>query len=101
MDIKNAQDKIDKEIQELGGYWEPLSMFTRLVEEVGELGRCLNLIYGGKKKKHENDGKELKEEFGDVVFTLFALAKGLGIDLNDSLGEKMEKDYKRDRKVYK
>ncbi|MEX2017589.1 MAG: MazG nucleotide pyrophosphohydrolase domain-containing protein [Candidatus Pacearchaeota archaeon] len=101
MEIKDAQDKIDKEIKELGGYWEPLSMFARLVEEVGELGRELNLIYGGKKKKSEDDGKGLKEEFGDMVFTLFALAKGLGINLDEALNEKMEKNHKRDRQIYK
>ena len=101
MDIKEAQDKIDKEIQELGGYWEPLSMFARLVEETGELSREINLLHGGKKKKFKGDGKGLKEELGDITFTLFALANGLGIDLEKALKEKMGKNYKRDREVYK
>lgn len=101
MEIKEAQDKIDENIKKLGGYWEPLSMLAALVEETGELAKEINLLYGGKKKKSENDGTNLKEELGDLAFTLFALANNLGIDINEILTERMDKKFTRDKEVYK
>ena len=100
MEIREAQQKVDKLIKFYGGYWEPLSMFSRLVEEVGELSRAINIQYGGKKKKFENDGREIKEELADVLFTILALSNTLNIDLSKELGEKIKKDYKKCEGVY-
>lgn len=100
MEIKEAQEKIDKIIEKHGGYWEPLSMLARLTEEVGELSRAMNIKYGGKKKKFENDGKEIDKELADVMFTLMALSNGLKVDLEKNMNEKMEKDLERNKGVY-
>lgn len=100
MKIKEAQNKIDKIIEQYGGYWEPLSMLARLMEEVGELSRAMNIKFGGKKSKFEGDGKEIDKELADVMFTLIALSNGLKVDIEKNLNEKIEKDLDRNKGVY-
>ena len=51
--LSEIQDKIDIWIQEHGGYWSPLAMFTSVIEECGELAREINSIEGFKPKKTE------------------------------------------------
>lgn len=101
MEIKDAQKDVDERIKEYGGYWEPLSMFARLAEEVGELGRAINIKYGGKRKKHDNDGKELEEEASDVLFTLLAICNTLNIDLETEFNRKNAKTHNTYKEVYK
>ena len=101
MEIITAQDKVDDLIKHYGGYWEPLSMFARLTEEVGELSRVMNIKFGGKRSKFEGDGdSELSEELADVLFTTLALANTTKIDLNKAFSEKIEKDFEKCRGVY-
>lgn len=100
MEIKEAQKFVDERVKEYGGYWEPLSMFTRLVEETGEFGRAINLKFGGKKKKFEEDGRELEEEISDVFFTLLALSNRLEIDLEKEFLNKVEKTHKQYKEIY-
>ena len=100
MDIKETQKKVDKRIKDLGGYWQPLSMLARLVEEVGELSRAINIKHGEKRSKNENDGREINKELADVVFTIFAIANNLGIDIEEALKHKMIEDYEIDKKTY-
>lgn len=101
MEIKDAQKDVDTRIKEYGNYWEPLSMFARLAEEVGEVGRAMNIKYGGKKKKHKNDGDELSEEIADVFFTLLAICNALNIDLEKEFISKNNKSHSIYREVYK
>ena len=101
MNIKEAQIDVDEKIKQYGGYWSELSMYTRLVEEVGELGRALNIKYGGKKKKSESDGNELPDEIGDVFFTLLAICNKLDIDLETVFLEKNKKTHETYKKTYK
>lgn len=101
MEIKDAQKKVDDLINHYGGYWSELSMLARLIEEVGELSRVMNIKFGGKKSKFEGDGtKELKEELADVGFTLLALTNTLGVDFDSALSKKIMKDYEKCRGVY-
>ena len=100
MEIKKAQEKVDKLIKTYGGYWEPLSMLARLTEEVGELSRAMNIEYGGKKSKFEDDGREIKKELFDVLFTTLAIANTLEINLDKEFAEKIEEDYKKCQGVY-
>ena len=69
MEIKEAQEEVDKRIKEYGGYWEPLSMLARLTEEVGELARAMNQRYGGKRKKFDGDGNDIEDEISEKGFT--------------------------------
>lgn len=100
-EIKEAQEKVDELIQEYEGYWEPLSMYARLVEEVGELGRSMNIKFGGEKSKSHGDGKEIEEELADVVFTSLAIANKLNIDLDNEFKNKTKKDFEKCKEVYK
>ena len=100
MNIKEAQEKVDKRINELGGYWQELSMLARLTEELGELSRSMNIKYGDKKSKSGSDGREIEKELADVQFTLLAIANKCGVDVDKALVEKMAEDYGIDKKTY-
>lgn len=100
MEIKDAQEKVNDLINHYGGYWEPLSMLARLVEEVGELSRAMNIKYGGKKSKTKDDGRDVEKELSDVMFTILAIANKEGIDLDKELGEKILSDYEKCKGVY-
>lgn len=81
------------------GYFHPLSNFARLVEEVGELGRLINLREGDKvgKPTEQSGDEQLRGEFGDVLFVVAALGNQLGVDLEVAFAETMEKLERRDR----
>lgn len=98
--LEEAQKKVDEFITNHGGYWPPLSILARLTEEVGELARNVNINHGEKKKKHDADGKETKEEMADVLIVLMALANKLEINLEEALMEKIEKDKERNKGIY-
>ena len=100
MKIKEAQDKVDKIIETYGGYWQPLAMLARLMEEVGELSRAINIKHGEKKSKGEGDGRDVEKELADVMFTVLAISNTLKIDLSKELEEKIEKDLKRNKGIY-
>jgi NTP pyrophosphatase (non-canonical NTP hydrolase) len=100
MEIKEAQKIVDETIKQYGGYWEPLSMLARLTEEVGELARALNQKFGGKKKKFEGDGKEIKDELADVLYTLLALANNLEIKLDEEFERKVKESHEKYKEVY-
>ena len=69
MEIKEAQKIVDETVKQYGGYWEPLSLLARLTEEMGELARAMNIKFGGKKSKFDGDGKNLKDEISDVLYS--------------------------------
>lgn len=100
MEINNAQEKVDELIQKYGSYWESLSMLARLVEEVGELSRTMNIKYGGKKSKFDGDGRDIEKEISDVLFTILAIANKEEIDLSKELSEKIGIDYEKCKGVY-
>lgn len=100
MEIKQAQEKVDELINHYGGYWDNLSMLARLVEEVGELSRAMNIKYGGKRSKFEGDGRDIEKELSDVVFTILAIANKEKIDLSKELKEKIENDFNKCKEVY-
>ncbi len=77
-------------------YFSPLSMMAAITEEVGELARVLNRMYGDKPSKDNEDIRNLEEELGDLLFTLVCLANAENIDLNEAFKQKMDKVTKRD-----
>jgi NTP pyrophosphatase (non-canonical NTP hydrolase) len=100
MNIKDAQETVDKTIQEYGGYWEPLSMLARLTEEVGELARAMNQEYGGKRKKSDDDGREIEKELADVLYTVLAIANSQKIDIGEKLQIKIEESHPKYKEIY-
>jgi NTP pyrophosphatase (non-canonical NTP hydrolase) len=96
--LKQAQKEVDDWINQFEeGYWQPLSQLARLVEETGELARVMNHLYGDKPKKLAEKKQELKEEIGDIFFTLICLANAQRVDLEEALNEVMRKLDHRDK----
>ncbi len=91
--MKKEQTRVDELIQELGGYWTPFEMMAALVEEVGELADEMLKMEG---VKGRGDPVRLREEMGDVMFALSCIANHYGIDLEEALGESIEKYRRRD-----
>lgn len=99
--MKKIQKQVDDWVQQYKvPYWQPLEIMARITEEVGELARELNHRFGPKKKKSQEDKKEVGEEIGDVIFSLACLANSLNIDLEKSFDEVMEKCYSRDKERF-
>lgn len=96
--LADAQKAVDDWVQEYEKpYWEPLSIFARLSEEVGEVGRVLNHQYGDKIKKEDEVPDDLAAELGDVLFALICLANAHDIDLDEAFSKTIEKSRTRDR----
>lgn len=87
MILSEIQKKVDLQIMSYGGYWRPLSMMLRLVEETGELARAINIKHGDKKSKSISDGREIQTELVDVFYTSVALSNFYKIDLTSTFEE--------------
>jgi len=98
MSLKDTQKEIDNWIQQnTTGYWKPLEIMARLSEETGELAREINHRFGPKKKKLEEETKEIGDEIADIIFTLCCMANSFNIDLDEAHKKAMNKLHKRDR----
>lgn len=78
-------------------YWHPLSQLARATEELGELARLLNHIYGDKPKKPAEAKQELGEEIADVIFTMICTANYHDIDLDQAMAGAIDKLQGRDK----
>jgi NTP pyrophosphatase (non-canonical NTP hydrolase) len=100
--LHEFQSDVDTWIQAVGGgYWSPHANLARIAEEVGELARLINHLYGPKPKKPTEGAQELGEELADVIFALICLANSEGIDLSQSLDQVLAKVWQRDRNRYR
>jgi len=101
MGLEDIQKQVDEWVQEHKiGYWQPHEILARLTEEVGELAREINHLYGPKKKKENENTKELSDELGDIMFTVCCLANSKEINLDESFQRAMNKCYERDNNRY-
>jgi len=95
--IKEAQKLVDDWINKFEeGYWPPLSILARVMEEVGELAREVNAVEGPKKRKESEKRGDIGMEIGDILFTLICMANYYGIDLEKAFKEVMKKYDERD-----
>ena len=95
--LAELQQRVDTWIGQFEeGYWPPLSMLARLTEEVGELAREINHLYGHKPKKAEELPGDLASEVADIIFVLVCLCNSLQIDLGDAFERVMLKYDARD-----
>lgn len=83
--LSALQRELDTWLRGRGGYWQPLSQYVRLVEEVGELGRELNHRFGDKPRAGKDAPGSLQEELGDILFIVLLLANSLEVDLAAAL----------------
>jgi NTP pyrophosphatase (non-canonical NTP hydrolase) len=95
--LKEAQQKVDDWIKTIGvRYFEPLTNLGILMEETGELARLMVRTYGEQSFKKSDEGKDLGDEMGDVLWVLICLANQCDIDLNKALQKNFEKKTSRD-----
>lgn len=78
------------------GYFPPMELVARLTEELGELSREVQHVYGMKKKKSSEAIKSLEEETGDLLFVLICFANSQGISLEKALLTVLDKFKERD-----
>ncbi len=98
MSLSDIQKRVDDWVlQTKIEYWKPHEILARMTEETGELAREVNHIWGPKKKKSEEEKKELGSEIADIVFTLCCMANSLGIDLDEHFDKMMDKLNSRDK----
>ena len=99
--VKKTLSQVQQEIDEWAGqfaepYFPPLSRMACMTEEVGEVARVINRMYGSKKNKDDESIKDLEEELVDLLFTLVCMANSENINLTQSYERKMDKVIKRD-----
>ena len=96
--MKHLQQDVDDYISQFKeGYFTPLEMIARLTEELGELAREVNHVYGPKKKKASEAEASISGEMGDLLFVLITMANSLDVDLTESLDQVLEKFNTRDK----
>lgn len=96
--MNQLQQDVDDYISQFKeGYFTPLEMIARLTEELGELAREVNHVYGPKKKKPSEAEASISEEMGDLLFVLITMANSLDVDLTESLDQVLEKFNTRDK----
>lgn len=80
--MKQLQQEVDQYISQFKeGYFKPMTMLARMTEEVGELAREVNHVYGEKPKKATEAESSIEMELGDILFITICFANSLGIDL--------------------
>ena len=97
MAFGEAQEKVDRWISQYKeGYFAPLAILARLIEEVGEVAREVNHRFGQKPKRPEEPDGDLAMELADVLFVTICLANSQGIDLDAAFTRMMDKVTTRD-----
>lgn len=96
--MKDYQKRVDKWISKYKlGYFKPLEILARMIEEVGEVAREINHRFGPKKKKVEEKENDLGDELADVIYTIICLANSQNIDLDKHLNRVLKKYDTRDK----
>lgn len=103
--FKKYQDDVEHLVKKewKSDYWPQKDIYLRLGEEVGEIARELNHLYGSKKKKDSEvqDKSRLEDEIHDAFFTLICLANKEGMNLDKSWPKMMMKYRTRDKGRHK
>lgn len=95
--LNEIQQEVDRYVSQFKeGYFQPLSMLARMTEEVGELAREVNHLYGEKPKKPDEADNSIELELGDILFIVVCFANSLGIDLTEAHNKVMRKFETRD-----
>ncbi|MFX3674723.1 MAG: nucleotide pyrophosphohydrolase [Paenisporosarcina sp.] len=96
--IQSLQMEVDAYIGQFKeGYFPPFEMLARMMEELGELTREVQHVYGMKKKKDSEAEQNMEEELGDLLFVLICFANSQNIDLQQAHNRVMDKFKSRDK----
>ena len=99
--LREAQRTVDQWMASQGwGYWQPLAQLARMTEELGEVARLVNHLYGEKPKKVDEAEQDLGLELADLLYTMICLANSQNIDLQEALERALEKYRARDSQRY-
>ncbi len=97
MSLREAQQRVDDWVSQFEeGYFPPLANVARLAEEVGELAREINHLFGPKKRKADEEAGSLALELADILFVVICVANSQRIDLDDAFAQMMAKVTSRD-----
>ncbi|GEN56679.1 hypothetical protein GCM10012290_13700 [Halolactibacillus alkaliphilus] len=97
-DTSQMQKRVDQFISQFKeGYFSPEGMMLRFTEELGELAREVNHVYGQKKKKASEEPNTIENELGDLFFVLLSFANSLDIDVAVAFDAAMTKIETRDK----
>lgn len=98
MTIEAMQQVVDDYISQFKeGYFTPMTLVVRLTEELGELAREINHVYGEKPKKPTEGEGSIPLELGDLLFVITCLANRLDINLEQAFRDVMTKFQTRDK----
>lgn len=101
MGLHGIQERVDAWVSQYNvSYWRPHEILAKVIEEVGELAKEINHLWGPEIKKPGESASDISEEVGDIIFALCCLANSRGIDLDASFDEVMRKCYTRDKDRY-
>ena len=102
MTIAEAQKLVDEWIKENGvRYFDEMTNFAILTEEVGELARIFARKYGEQSNKKSDEDYNEADEMADILWVLLCLANQTGVDLTDALKKNLEKKTTRDKDRHK
>lgn len=102
MTIEEAQKFVDEWIKENGvRYFDEMTNFAILTEEVGELARIFARKYGEQSNKKSDEDFNEADEMADILWVLLCLANQTGVDLTDALKKNLEKKTARDKDRHK
>lgn len=97
LQVNELQQRVDGYISQFKeGYFTPMTLVVRLTEELGELAREVNHLYGEKPKKHTEQDGSIALELGDILFVVACIANRLNIDLSAAFEQVMVKFETRD-----
>lgn len=96
--IRAMQRITDEWIKTVGvRYFNELTNFAQLAEEVGEVGRLISRMYGEQSFKESDKDRDLGEELADVLWVLTCLANQTGVDLTEAFEKRLAKKTARDK----
>lgn len=98
--MKNLDEvclEIDALISQLGGYWPEEWLIQPVIEELGEFSKELQIKAGLHPMKHTSLEK-IEEEFGDLLFAVLAMGRGLNINIEHALMTSIKKYSKRSKR---
>src|SRR5688572_31511257 len=98
MTLAQAQQSVDEWIKKNGvRYFNELTNMAILTEEVWEVARIIARRYGEQSEKESDKGKDLGDEFADVLWVLICLANQTSVDLTKAFNKNLEKKTQRDK----
>jgi len=101
MTLEELQLKVDNWIKEYGvRYFNELTNFAILVEEVGELARLMTRKFGEQSFK-ENEKDNLADELADILFVTICIANQTGVNLTKAMEQNLHKKTQRDKNRHK